>query len=208
MDIVVATRNKGKLKEIKEILKGLDVNLLSLDDFSDLPDVVEDGLTFKNNALKKAKIISEITGFPVISDDSGLQIDVLNGQPGIHSARFSGDNAKDADNIKKVLDLIKDVPEQKRTARFKAVLCLYFSKRKVKFTEGTCEGRMIFAPRGENGFGYDPIFVPKGYKKTFAELSGKTKNRISHRAKAMKEMKKIIGSMVKGAGSGARKFFS
>lgn len=210
MDIVVATRNTGKLKEIKGILKDLPVNLLSLKDFSNLPEIAEDGLTFHDNALKKAKVIAEITGFTVLSDDSGLEIDALNGQPGINSARFAvgtrctvhtgsvdnmADNAKDADNLKKVLGLLKEVPEGKRLARFKAVICLYFPDGKMKFAEGVCEGKIIFIPRGENGFGYDPIFVPKGYKKTFAELSEKIKNRISHRAKAMKEMKKELKSL-------------
>ncbi|MDD5772168.1 MAG: XTP/dITP diphosphatase [bacterium] len=192
MDIIVATRNKGKLKEIKELLKDIPVNLLSLNDFKNIPEVKEDGFTFQENALIKAKIVAEITGFPVLSDDSGLEIDALNGQPGIHSARFSGDNAKDSDNIRKVLDLLGKLPEKKRLARFRAVACLHFPDGKTKFTEGTCEGKMIFAPRGENGFGYDPIFMPKGYKKTFAELDETIKNCISHRAKAMEKMKKVL----------------
>jgi len=200
LDIIAATRNKGKLKELKELFKDLPVNLLSLNDFVNLPEVKEDGSTFQENALKKAKIVAEITGFTALADDSGLVIDALDGRPGIHSARFSGDNAKDADNIRKVLDLLEKVPENKRMARFKTSICLCFPDGKIKFTEGVCEGKIIFAPRGINGFGYDPIFVPRGYKKTFGELSDTVKNRISHRAKAMMKMRKIIRSGVKGAG--------
>ncbi|MFH1288000.1 MAG: XTP/dITP diphosphatase [bacterium] len=196
--IVVATRNKGKLKEIREILGALSVNLLSLDDFSRLPEVIEDQLTFQDNALKKAKVIAEITGLPVLAEDSGLEIRALGGRPGIYSARFAGENANDAKNTKKVLDLMRDVPEEKRQARFITSACFFIPASFKFFTEGICEGNIIFKPLGENGFGYDPIFVPKGYKKTFAELSKTVKNRISHRAKALREMrKKIMLGLVK-----------
>lgn len=192
MDIVIATWNKGKLKEIKELLKDLHIKLFSLNDFSNLPEVKEDGLTFQENALKKAKVIAEITGFSVLADDSGLEIKALGGKPGIYSARFSGKGANDAKNVKKVLKLMKYVPEEKRQAHFITSACLFISNENIFFTEGICEGDIIFEPLGDNGFGYDPIFVPKGYIKTFAELSETVKNRISHRARAMKKIRKII----------------
>lgn len=190
MKLVIATRNIGKFKEIKEILNCH--SLLSLNDFSDLPEVVEDGLTFRDNALKKAKTIAEAMKFPVLAEDSGLEIKALDGRPGIYSARFAGENADDAGNIKKVLALMENVPKGKRQARFITVACLFISGEKIFWTEGICEGSIAFEPSGTSGFGYDPIFVPKGYKKTFAELGETIKNRISHRAKAMMKMRGML----------------
>lgn len=169
-----------------------EIDVLSLDDVPDAPDVVEDGETYQENAVKKATALAEHTGYFALADDSGLEADALHGEPGIHSARYAGEHASDAARISKLLNALKDVSHSQRTARFKCAIALAAPTGKTQVVVGVCEGRLIRSPRGQQGFGYDPIFVPVGYDKTFAELGVDVKNRISHRAKALEKLKKHL----------------
>lgn len=194
MDIVIATRNKKKLKEIKRIMEEGDVsitNVFSLDDFPGCPDVQEDGKTFEENAVKKAVSVSKYAGIIALADDSGLEVDVLNGAPGVLSARYAGDSADDTANLKKLLENLENVPYKKRGARFACCLALAYQNT-VKTFFGYVEGRIGIEPRGENGFGYDPIFYPEGYDRTFAQMSDEEKNALSHRGKALREFQKYL----------------
>ena len=192
MKLVVATRNLHKVKEIEEILNGLGYEISSLADFPDAPEVIEDGNTFEENALKKATVISRYTGLLTIADDSGLEIDSLNGQPGVKSARFAGENASDDDRNRKVLGLLEGVLEDERSARFKCAIALSTPQGDYEVVLGVCEGRIAFEPKGSAGFGYDPIFLVPKYNKTFAELGSEVKNRNSHRAIALKKVQKLL----------------
>jgi len=216
ISLLIATRNAHKTGEIRAIL-GNRFRWLTLNDFPDAPKVVEDAPTFAGNATKKAvelaKWVAGKDSAPkfVLADDSGLDVDALNGAPGVHSARFAApDSAKsgntpDADNNAKLLGLLKDVPLEKRTARFHCVIALtpvlpkkveaaspvcYANEfeMQTKVFEGVCEGRIIFEPRGQNGFGYDPLFVPDGFEQTFAELGDEVKNKLSHRSRALQKL--------------------
>jgi XTP/dITP diphosphohydrolase len=187
--IVIASRNEGKIKEIKNFLHGLDVELLTLSDFPDMPAIVEDGKTFEENAMKKAKTVFEHSKLTTIADDSGLEVKYIGGEPGVNSARFAGDNATDQQNNEKLLGLLKDIPMDDRKARFKCVLVLYNSLYNNLVFEGKCNGYIIDEPKGELGFGYDPLFVPEGFNKTFGELDLVTKNKISHRGKALNSLR-------------------
>jgi XTP/dITP diphosphohydrolase len=212
--MLIATRNRHKVGEIHAILGG-SFQFLTLNDFPDAPKVVEDAPTFVGNATKKAVELARwlAVAFPptrhssplfVLADDSGLEVDALDGAPGVHSARFAAlDSAKsgntpDADNNARLLRLLKDVPLEKRRARFHCVIALaevQSPKSKVQSPQcfdGACEGRIIFEPRGKNGFGYDPLFVPVGLEQTFAELDEDVKNRLSHRAKALEKLKTFL----------------
>jgi XTP/dITP diphosphohydrolase len=188
--IVLATKNKGKVQEISSMLSGLDIEVLSLGDVPDAPDVVEDGATFEENAFKKASQIAQATGLMALADDSGLEVDALGGVPGIHSARFAGEGASDDTNNKKLLDELKDIDDGRRTARFKCVMILYDLSGEWIKSEGVCEGVIARAPRGENGFGYDPVFFLPGLGRTMAELTKEEKSNISHRAMALRELMK------------------
>ncbi|MBD3183443.1 XTP/dITP diphosphatase [Candidatus Poribacteria bacterium] len=191
-DLVVATRNKKKLAEIKDLLAGLHFNVLSTDDFPHIPEIEEDGETFEENALKKASEVAKITKKLTIADDSGLVIDHLDGKPGIHSARFAGENANDEDKNKKVLTLMKGVTMEKRTARFVCAVAIVNLKGENSIVKGIREGIITTEPKGTEGFGYDPIFLIPEYGKTYAELGVEMKNRISHRAKALDKTKKVL----------------
>lgn len=193
--LVAATGNKGKLREFCEILK--DFEIISMKDLGIDIEVEENGETFKENAYIKASEIAKLTDFPVLSDDSGLCVDFLCGAPGVYTARYAGENATDEENINKLLDALKDVPEDKRTARFVSVICVVFPDGNAVYGEGTCEGRITFAPSGENGFGYDPVFYTEKYGKTFAELTADEKNSISHRRCALDDINKKLGEMFK-----------
>ncbi len=197
MILVLATRNRGKVREIGSALAIPSLTFQSLNDFPDLPEVIEDGATFLENALKKARTVSEGLNFPVLSDDSGLVVDYLQGAPGIYSARFSGPEAIDQANNEKLLTLLQGVPEEKRTARFICVLVYYDPSGQWFQTEGTCAGRIAPAPKGDQGFGYDPVFYLPEFQKTMAQLPLETKNRISHRAKALAKMKPHILSVMR-----------
>jgi XTP/dITP diphosphohydrolase len=190
-DLIIATRNKKKLVEIKELLADLDFNVLSISDFSDIPDIEEDMDTFEGNASKKAIQIAQITGKLTLADDSGLEIDYLNGKPGIHSARFAGENATDEDRNKKVLGLMEGVPKHRRTARFKCAIAIVENEF-MRIVTGVCEGEIATEPKGDQGFGYDPIFIVPSYGKTFAELGAEIKNQISHRAIALRKAREVL----------------
>ena len=193
MKLVLATRNLGKVRELGEMLSDQrKVEILSLRDFSDAPQIVEDGETYQENARKKATQIAEHTGYLTLGDDSGLEVDALNGAPGVHSARYAGENASDAQRIEKLLDALKDVPDDQRTARFKCAIAIAEPEGQSKVVVGVCKGKIIRESRGVHGFGYDPVFVPVGYDQTFAELGDEVKNRISHRAKALKMVSKVL----------------
>ena len=196
MKLVLATRNEGKVREIGEILKDqTGIEFLSLRNYPDAPEVVEDGTTYEENAIKKASALAEYTGHLTIGDDSGLAVDALDGAPGIHSARYAGENASDQDRIAKLLDALQNVPDERRSARFICAVAIAEPDAQVQVVRGVCEGRIIRTPRGNSGFGYDPIFVPVGYDKTFAELGDEIKNRTSHRAKALDEARKLLSEM-------------
>lgn len=189
--LCLATGNKNKLIEIKMLYSDLNINWKILSDFPDIPVIVEDQDSFEGNALKKASEIFRFTKLTTIADDSGLEVDFLNGDPGIHSARFSGEIKNDKANNKKLLSLLKDVPFEQRTARFRCAAALTGDDF-TKVVTGKIEGHIILSPRGESGFGYDPIFIPNGYDKTFAELGPDIKNQISHRARAFIALKQFL----------------
>ncbi len=203
--ILVASTNPGKLTELKAMLNA-DVEWLSLSDFEDVPKVEEDGDTFVENACKKAIGYAEATGLWTISDDSGLEIDVLEGDPGVRSARFCGHIPEETDrklidhkNNAKVLKLMKGVPKEERTARFVCCLCLASPDQILIETEGTLEGRITGRRIGDNGFGYDPIFRVPHFKKTVAQLAPEQKNAISHRGNAIRKLKPLLDQLLKKA---------
>jgi len=192
MELIVATRNQHKLKEIKTLLRGISIKVVSLNNFKGVPEVKEDGKTMEANAKKKAIQISRFLKKLVVADDSGLEIEALGNRPGVYSARFSGRGATYASNNEKVLKLLKGAPPAKRKARFRCVIAVADRGKLVGRGEGRSSGRIGFEPAGRAGFGYDPIFIPDGYKKTFAQLGIKKKNRISHRSRALVQAKKIV----------------
>jgi XTP/dITP diphosphohydrolase len=192
MKLVVATRNRGKVEEIREILSDLPIQVYSLENFPDAPEVEEDGDTFEENASKKASVIARYTGLPTIADDSGLQVDALNGEPGVRSARFAGKGASDAERNAKLLSLLRGIPYPERTARFVCVVALARPGERPSLFRGECQGYITDRPRGKSGFGYDPLFLVPEYGRTFAELGPRIKNRISHRAKALGKLKEFL----------------
>lgn len=186
MKIVAATGNKHKIEEIESITKKFGMNVITKAEagVGDL-EVEETGTTFEENSLIKAEAIMKATGMPAIADDSGLEADALNGAPGVYSARFSGEGATDESNNAKLLKLMENIPDDERSARFVSVVTLCFPDGTVVAARGECPGTLRRSPRGDSGFGYDPLFVPVGYDKTYAEISAEEKNIISHRAKAL-----------------------
>ncbi|NLL70677.1 MAG: XTP/dITP diphosphatase [Epulopiscium sp.] len=190
--LIFATKNQGKIKEIKEILKDLPIQVQSLEEAGIDIEIEEDGMTFEANAIKKAKTIMEITGNLVLADDSGLEVDYLDKKPGVYSARFGGPSATDEEKNQKILNLLQGVAEEKRTARFVCVIAAAFPRGEVITTRGTIEGIIAEKPSGENGFGYDPIFYVPAYQCTTAEMVPEQKNAISHRGKALQEMKQQL----------------
>jgi len=194
MIIVFATKNEGKVKEIKEMFDGMNIDLISLNHYNSVPEIKEDGKSFFENALKKAKIVSEFTGETVLADDSGLSVDMLNGEPGIYSARYAGEEATDEENNNKLLANLKDVPQQNRSASFFCSLVLYKKDGSFDYFEGRWVGQIIDERRGENGFGYDPIFFVPELKATAAELPSAIKNKVSHRGKAFAQLRDVLES--------------
>lgn len=186
MKIVAATGNKHKIEEIESITRKFGMNVITKAEagVGDL-EVEETGTTFEENSLIKAEAIMKATGMPAIADDSGLEADALNGAPGVYSARFSGEGATDESNNAKLLKLMENIPDDERSARFVSVVTLCFPDGTVVAARGECPGTLRRSPRGDGGFGYDPLFVPVGYDKTYAEISAEEKNIISHRAKAL-----------------------
>ena len=193
LEILLATNNLGKVKEIKDILDSPEIKILTMKDFPPLPKVEEDGKTYQENAFKKARKVSEYTGKICLADDSGLEIDYLKGKPGIYSSRWGN---SDEERINKVLRLLENVPKNKRNGKFVCVVVLVFPDGKIYMVKEECKGSITFNPKGEHGFGYDPIFLVPEYDKTFAELGDKIKNQISHRGKAMRKMINIISELV------------
>ena len=192
--IVLATTNQGKTREIHELLKGFPIEIKNLNDFGPIPEVIEDGTTFDDNAYKKASFTARVLGYPAMADDSGLCVEALDGAPGVWSARYAGKNATDTDNVNKMLDDLKD--KENRNASFKCVVSIAVPTGAALTYEGECQGVITKKPAGDNGFGYDPLFLYPEFNKTFAQLSIQEKGSVSHRGKALKEiadeMDKII----------------
>lgn len=193
MRIIAATKNKHKIEEIQAITGEFGMEVISRAD-AGVPDieVEEDGDTFEENSEKKAREIMELCGDITIADDSGLMVDALGGAPGVISARFAGEDGNDLKNNEKLLLLLSDVAPENRTARFVSVITMIYPDGKKIVARGECEGHIIYKPKGSNGFGYDPLFIPNGYDQTFAELSGAEKNHISHRAIALQSLRKKL----------------
>jgi XTP/dITP diphosphohydrolase len=189
--LVLATRNTHKIAELKTLLNDTGVEILTLDNFPNQPPLVEDGTTFQENALKKARAVFQHTKLPALADDSGLEVFYLNGRPGVRSARYAGENATDEQNNEKLLAEMRGVAPRRRRAQFRAIIALV-GPGYEEIAEGVCPGKLAEAPRGTNGFGYDPMFIPDGFAKTYAELTAEEKNTISHRAGAAETMREII----------------
>ncbi len=195
MEIVLATRNKKKIEEIRRITADLPIRILSLDDFPNCPDVAEDRDTFEGTATKKAVEVCRFTGKPALADDSGLEVDALGGAPGVYSARYAGGNGgNDVRNYEKLLLELKNVPEEKRGARFVCCMALAFPDGTVKTFLGYAKGCIAPEPRGKTGFGYDPVFIPEGHKRTFAEMTAEEKDRLSHRGQALEKVAHFLHS--------------
>jgi XTP/dITP diphosphohydrolase len=192
MKIVLATGNRDKVRELRHALDGLNVELLTRDDFPGIPETIEDGSTLDANALKKAREIGAATGLTAMADDTGLEVDALDGEPGVYSSRFAGPDASYADNVNLLLERMRDVPENERGARFRCVIALVEPMGAEILVEGICEGRILTAPRGDGGFGYDPVFFVPSHGKTFAEMTVAEKDGISHRGLAMAKMRKLL----------------
>ena len=196
-EVVIATRNAGKLREIQAILSPLGLKILSLRDFPDVPEIIEDGQTFEENAVKKAAAVSRQTGRVAIADDSGLAVDALQGRPGVFSSRYAGEKATDAERYQKLLKEMTGTPQGKRGAAFICAMAVASPKGKVEVVEGECRGEIAFAPKGSHGFGYDPVFYLPEWGKTMAELEPEVKNRISHRAQALEKLKQVLPNFLK-----------
>lgn len=194
--LIFATGNQNKMREIREILADLPVEILSMKEAGIEADIVEDGKTFEENAIIKAKAIMELTGELVLADDSGLEIDYLNKEPGIYSARYMGEDTSYRIKNASLIERLAGVPDEKRTARFVCAIAATFPDGTVKTTEGVIEGRIGYEERGENGFGYDPIFYVPEFGCTTAELSEEQKNAVSHRGKALEKMREILKESV------------
>lgn len=193
--LVIATKNKHKADEIRSMLSELPIKLTDLSVYSQCPDVEEDEETLEGNAIKKARTVHEYTKVPTIADDSGLEVYYLLGEPGVMSARYAGKQANYDDNNRLLLLRMRQVPDRKRHARFRTVIA-FVGAGATKTVEGICEGKIVFAPRGAIGFGYDPLFQPLGYDLTFAEMSAEMKNSISHRAKAIAKLKNLLQKLI------------
>ena len=185
--LIIATRNKGKLREVEALLAGYPLEVLSMADFPDLPEIRENGNTFAENAIIKATFVAQKTGLLTLGDDSGLEVDHLEGAPGVHSARFAGEPADDRRNNQKLLALLEGGPLEARSARFRCVMALAEPEGRTHLVEGTCEGYIGWELIGEQGFGYDPLFMLPNRALTLAQLDLETKNQISHRAQALKK---------------------
>ena len=184
--LILATRNQGKISEFKDLLSGFDMEIKSLLDFGPIPPVVEDGETFEDNAYKKAHFSAKVLGLPALADDSGLVVEALGGAPGVYSARYAGEDATDKDNNLRLLETMEG--KANRKAFFESIITIAVPCGPALVYEGRCEGEIIHQLRGENGFGYDPIFYYSPLKKTFAQMSQQEKNRVSHRGKVMAEL--------------------
>lgn len=197
MKLVLATQNKGKIREIKNFLTGLKIQILTVDNFKDNFKLNETGNTLEENAILKAEAVYKLTKLPTLADDSGLEVAYLNGKPGVRSSRFAGEKATYLDNNLKLLKLLKDVPFQKRKAEFRCVMALKLENNKTEILEGKISGYIATERIGKSGFGYDPLFYIPKLQKTFAQLFLKQKNQISHRAQALQKVKKYLQKLIK-----------
>lgn len=195
MEIVLATRNKKKVDEIRRITAGMEVSIFTLEDFPGCPDVIEDGTTFEENAIKKALVIAKCTNKPTLADDSGLEVYSLKGSPGILSARYAGENATDRENTEKLLKEMNSM--QDRRGRFVCCIAIAFPDGGVDVFCGYSEGVIGMEPKGLNGFGYDPVFYPAGYDKTFAEMSDGEKDSLSHRGRALEKFRQYLSKKLR-----------
>lgn len=197
--VVLATRNAGKLAEMQRILAaaGLDIQIVGTDAFPGLPEIAETEASFAGNALLKARATCAFTGLPAVADDSGLCVDALNGMPGILSARWSGRHGDDAANLRLVLEQVADVPDGRRGAQFRCAAAIALPDGTERFVEGEVEGSIIREPRGEGGFGYDPIFVPRGMDQTFAQIPAEAKDAMSHRGQAMAALVPVLAELLR-----------
>lgn len=186
--IVLATKNQGKVKELAKMMQEFNIEVKSLGEYDHVPEIIEDGSTFMENAVKKATTISEYMGVPALADDSGLEVEALGGRPGVFSARYAGMNATDEENNTKLIHELQGVPEENRKARFCCALAFVIPGEEMIQAEGACEGEIILEPRGSKGFGYDPVFFLPELGKTMAELTPEEKNQISHRGKAYRAL--------------------
>ncbi len=192
MKILIGTNNRHKIEEIKNILNGMDIELLSIDDLGIDIIIEEDAMTLEGNAFKKAKGFYDMAKMPVFADDTGLFIDLICGAPGVCSSRYAGENATYDENCIKLLEEMKDLPEGSRQGGFKTVICYFENPENVHYFKGEVRGKILTSRRGVNGFGYDPLFVPDGFDKTYAEMNAQEKNHFSHRAKALEKFAEFI----------------
>lgn len=192
--VVLASRNKHKIEELRSTLAPLNIELKSTFDFSHLKEVAEDKPTLEGNALKKARYVYGETGMPALADDTGLEVDALDGRPGVYSARYAGESATYSDNVEKLLDELAGVDPKDRKAQFRTIIAFVTDDETYTF-EGICRGEIIRVPRGNKGFGYDPVFLPGDYKQTFAELDAEIKNKISHRGRAIEKLRIFLMDM-------------
>lgn len=199
-DIVLATRNRHKRDELAALLSDLDVRIRTMDEFPNVPEVVEDGETCQANAIKKAKTVAAATGMIAVADDTGLEVDALGGRPGVYAARYAGEQATYEDNWLKLLRELKGVPLARRTARFITVAAIASPEGDVQVAQGILDGQIAEEPSGSKGFGYDPVFLLPESGKTLAELSPEEKNRISHRAKAFAQVRQLLQNGVQAVG--------
>ncbi len=197
MQLVLATNNQDKIREIRHALEDLPVTILASDDFLDFPDPHETGATLAENAILKAREICEFTGLPALADDTGLEVDALNGAPGVYSSRYAGDDVTYRDNYTKLLREMEGVPADKRTARFRCVVAIAWTPDDIQTVEGIAEGRITEDISGDKGFGYDPVFFSTALGKRFAEMTVEEKNSVSHRGIAVRAAKEIIAARLK-----------
>ncbi|MBO8159837.1 XTP/dITP diphosphatase [Thermosyntropha sp.] len=195
--LLIATRNQKKKRELQNILTDLDIKVITLEEIDiDVPEIEEDGETFEENAIKKARVTADFTGYVCLADDSGLMVDALEGKPGVYSARFAGEKATDEENNQKLLTFMQGIEEEKRTAKFVCVIAICTPRGEVRTVKGECKGKIALEPRGDKGFGYDPLFIPDGFDLTFAELPEEVKNKISHRGRALREIVPVIRGLM------------
>ena len=196
-ELIVASRNKGKVKEIMELLADLPFKVTSLLDYPQIPEIIEDGKTYRANALKKAREVALATGRMAMSDDSGIEVKVLGNAPGIYSARFAGEGASEKARNKKLFAMLKGVPMHQRRARYRCVIALVNAKgQELGVVQGTCSGYVTTRDIGTNGFGFDPLFLVKRYNKTFGQLPSSLKAKISHRARALKKFRLLLAKVI------------
>lgn len=195
LKIVLSSGNPDKLREVKQILCANWLEIVPLSDFPAAPDPKEGKDSLKENAVTKARVACDFTGLPAIGDDTGFEVDILDGKPGVLSSRYAGRNASYADNVKKLLEVLQAIPKEQRTAKFRCVIALALPGGAEKIFRGQCSGHIAVEPRGQKGFGYDPIFIPDGKKTSFAQLSPAIKNRLSHRGRALRSLKRYLRKM-------------